>query len=680
MASRPQRSWLLVPLVVLLCSLASLAQGTAWRAIGPDGGDVRSLAYDPLNPDRIYLGTSAGRLFLSTDGGESWTRFAHLGRHDYVLDHVVIDPISGAMFVGAWSVEDNDAGDVFRSKDGGKTWEPLKDMRGKSVRALALSSSDPKTLVAGALDGVFRTRDGGETWQRISAPNHPEIKNIESVAIDPRDADVVYAGTWHLPWKTSDGGRTWQHIKQGVIDDSDVFSIIISHADPKTVYISACSGIYKSENAGHLFRKAQGIPFSARRTRVLKQDPKDPNTVYAGTTEGLWRTQDAGQSWKRITPANIIVNDVLIDPRQSARVLVATDRSGVLASSNAFQTYAAANRGFAHRQVAAVLADREDSNTVYAGVINDKEFGGVFVSRDAGNTWAQIAHGLGGRDVFALRQTESGKILAGTNSGIFLYDPRTMYWQGINTAVFERTVTTTRKVKGKKGKVTSVPETTTKTEVRELKARVNEIELSAGMWYAATSAGLFVSSDEGRRWRHIPIEGETEFVAVGVGHNRDGRVLAAAAPTRLYLSLDGGTRWYAPTLPNFVAPITGTTVDGNGGIWITTRVGAFRSSDAGDKWKHEPAPTGNLVHVAFDPEGGRMLGIDRTGGVFQTTPSEPRWKRVGEAGWMLRGLSASRGHLFAATAFDGVVAQVSTASAQQRAASSTGTGNGNANE
>ncbi|MBI2678516.1 MAG: transcriptional regulator [Candidatus Koribacter versatilis] len=680
--SRRLQSWqaaALFFLVVALLSLPALAQTAAdWRPIGPDGGDVRSLTYDPLNPDRVYLGTSAGRLFLSTDAGASWTRFASLGGHDFVLDNMVIDPVSGTMYVGAWSVEDNNAGDVFRSKDGGKTWQILKDVHGKSIRALALSASNPKVLAIGALDGVFRSEDGGETWQRISPVNHAEIKNIESVAIDPKDPDVIYSGTWHLPWKTADGGKTWQHIKQGVIDDSDVFSIIISRSDPQVVYISACSGIYKSENAGGLFRKAQGIPFSARRTRVLQQDPNRADTVYAGTTEGLWRTEDAGKSWRRITAANLIVNDVMIDPRDSRRVTIATDRSGVLASRDAGATFLATNRGFAHRQVAAVLADRHDSNTVYAGLINDKEYGGVFVSHDEGGNWSQISFGLGGRDVFALRQTDKDKVLAGTNSGIFLFDPKTARWEGINTVVLERTVTTSKKVKvpakGKqKATVKVVPETKTTREVTEFKARVNDLEVTPEKWYAATSSGLLWTADEGRTWHGGDVAGERDILNVGVSPAAGAHMIAAAGLTKLMVSLDGGITWYAAKLPNFVQPITGTTIDGSGNIWITTRVGSFRSTDAGDTWHHESGPTGNFSTVAYDAEGGRILAIDRKGGVFQATPADMRWRRIGEAGWMLRGLSASRGRLFAATAFDGVVAQPT--SAASRASKNAGNGN-----
>lgn len=672
MSSLFPKGWQAKVVVFLLAFVAALplgAQAGDWKPVGPDGGDVRSLTYDPANPDRIYLGTSAGRLFVSNDAGASWTRFTQLGGHDYVLDHLVIDP-AGTMYMGAWSVEDNSVGDVFRSRDGGKTWQPLKDMHGKSVRALALSASDPKVLAAGALDGVYQTRNGGESWKRISPSNHAEIKNIESIAIDPRDPDTVYVGTWHLPWKTADGGKTWQHIKQGVIDDSDVFSIIISRVDPQVVYISACSGIYRSENAGDLFRKAQGIPFSARRTRVLQQDPNHPDTVYAGTTEGLWKTLDGGKSWKRITAANVIVNDVLIDPRNSDRVLLATDRSGVLASRDAGLVFAASNRGFAHRQVAAVLADPADGSTVYAGLINDKEFGGVFVSHDEGGHWNQISFGLGGRDVFVLRPAPRGKIVAGTNTGIFLYDPKSSRWEPSDSFVTDVTTTTTRKVRTKQG-VKVIPETKTKTAVRKFGGRVSDLEITPERWYAATSSGLLWSTDEGRTWRGGPVENESEIVSVAVSAPIGaGRMLAVATLEKEFLSLDGGLAWYAAKLPRFVQPLTGTLFDGAGNVWITTRVGAFRSTDAGDSWHHESAPTGNLVAVAYDADGGRLLGFDRKGGVFESTATDTHWRPIGQSGFLLRGLSAARGHLFAATAYDGVVTQ--SAGGDKRAASAGG--------
>ena len=474
--------------------------------MGPDGGDVRSLAYDPQNPDHIFLGTSTGTLFSSTDGGHSWSRFAHLGSgDDYVIDHLAIDPQNpNKMYAAAWSVENQQSGDMFRSDDAGKTWESMPAMHGKSIRAMAIAPSDSKTLVAGALDGVFRSSDAGKNWQKISSVSQ-DIHNIESIAIDPKDPSVVYAGTWHLAWKTSDGGATWHHINKGMIEDSDVFSIIVDSSNPSVVFASACSGIYKSQTAGDSFQKIQGIPFSARRTRVLKQDPSNPAIVYAGTTEGLWKTADAGKTWNRVSNPDVVVNDVMVDPRHSQRVMLATDRAGVLASDDGAQSFVASNHGYTHRYVTSMLADKNDANTFFVGVVNDREMGGVFVSHDAGQHWTQKSKGLDGRDVFALQQASNGDLVAGTNRGMFMLARNAGEWSPINN-IINRTASSHSAKKGAKS---------AKTEVHSiLTARVNEIEITPTTWMAATSAGLFTSSNEGKSWSGGPVMGKQDFVSV----------------------------------------------------------------------------------------------------------------------------------------------------------------------
>lgn len=649
------RAHIIVLLLLLLLPAAGL-EAQQWRPVGPDGGDVRSFASDPRDPDRIFLGTSAGRLYLSVDGGATWSRFAHLGTSSsMVLDNIVIDPDNPKiMYVAAWSVDSSTTGDMFRTRNGGRTWDTVTDLHDKSIRALSIAPSNSRVLVAGALDGVFRSRDGGDTWERISPEHHAEIKNVESIAIDPVNPDVIYAGTWHLPWKTEDGGKTWNNIKKGVIEDSDVFSIIIDPEHPAVVFASACSGIYKSENAGEQFRKIQGIPFSARRTRVLQMDFTDHSIIYAGTTEGLWKTTDSGATWKRMTGPGVVVNDVLVDPRNSSRVLLATDRGGVLASNDGAVTFTASNRGFSHRQVASVIADRGDGNVIYAGLLNDKEFGGVFVSHDAGLNWQQLSDGLDGRDIFVLRQADGGAVIAGTNRGLFRLAPGAGHWTPINTIEAVRT----RPVGAPGSKLTMTARALT-----QFSGRINGLFLGGQKWYATTSSGLISSSDHGRLWHEENTVPARDLIGVSA---RDETVVVAGRHS-LYVSGDDGKTWQAPRLSDSISIVNGVTLDRDGSIWIAAREGAFRSTDHGLSWDYAAAlPLSDVTAIEYDAEGHRLLATGAASTSVFESPDGRTWRRT-DSGWHLRDLHPVNGKLMGASAFDGVVVEPDTSDGVRQA-------------
>src|SRR5438270_9022105 len=646
---------LLVVLALAFLFAVPAIAGNQWQPLGPDGGDVRSFSYDPSNPDRIFLGTSAGKLFLSVNGGASWVRYVHLGTgDDYVLDHIAIDPSdSKKIYVAAWSVVDNKAGDIFRSTDGGQSWKALKGMSGMSIRALEIAPSDPKIIVAGALDGIYRSSNGGDSWEKITPDHHPDLRNFESVAVDPVNPQVIYAGTWHLPWKTTDGGKTWAHMKKGIIDDSDVFSIIVDPKSPSNVYASACSGIYKSVDTGEEFHKVQGMPFSARRTRVLMQDPADPQTVYAGTTEGLWKTTDSGKTFKRMTGPNVIVNDVMIDPRNNKRVLLATDRSGVLSSVDGAVTFTASNRGFAHRQITSLVVDRDNSDTLYTGVINDKEFGGVFFSRDAGLTWKQINAGLGERDIFSLRQAENGSLVAGTNRGIFTIPDPVRYpnstWSPLNVVMTEKMAPKAVRKAGSL-KMVSKP-----VFVRgELTSRVSDVLVRPGKWYAASTIGLLQSSDNGATWRGGPIQGQQDFIAV----TSYGQNIAAAARRALFVSLDDGINWYSPRLPSFISVVRDVAFDNAGNIWVASREGLWVTKNGGDTWEHsmDGVPAMEIFSVHADQDSKRLIAVGGNDSeMFESTDGGRRWHQASHNGWPLRGVVPAHGRIFAFTRYDGVV-------------------------
>ncbi len=691
----------------------------SWLPFGPDGGDARRIVSDPTDPKHLYLGTTNGWIYESHDTGASWRRLARVEkRDDLVLDSIVVDAANPMhLIVGAWVIDHPDGG-LFISYDAGKTWFNQAEMRGQSIRALRASPTDPKELVAGTLKGVFRSKDGGQRWAQISPPDSTEIHEIQSVAIDPADPNTIYAGTWHLPWKTTDGGEHWENIKEGIIEDSDVFSIIVDPETPKVVYASACSGIYKSEDAGHLFHKIQGIPSSARRTRVLMQDPNDLKIVFAGTTEGLWRSNDAGRTWERITGPEIIVNDVLIDKENSHHVLITTNRAGVLSSEDGGDTFEATNKGFSSRQITAMQRDRNAPGTVLVGVVNDKEWGGVFRSVDGGLNWSQRSEGLGGRDVFALTQAPDGGFIAGTAHGLFRMDQASGTWLKVEDAPLATHATdglrppavqlepvdssavapparparhataakapakhmVSRNMTPARRKAALLPPRRVAANSAAPAARPVALaagtpagsgaEHAAGTGFngpvyglatagetvlAITSAGLLASPDDGITW-----------TAAGPPSSVDWRYLAAANENAIAASLhnlsysvNAGKSWSATLLPEGLTQVGAVAIEPSGAMWVGGREGIFVSKDAGNTWftpKNLFVSTVNSIY--YDPAGDRMLVTSGGYGnlVFLVHLTDMK-VTYADTGWNLRLARPMGDHLIAATLFDGVVVQ-----------------------
>jgi photosystem II stability/assembly factor-like uncharacterized protein len=609
-----RRKLLRICALLLLAFAPALAQ---WQAIGPFGGNARALAADPLEPSHILLGSGAGALFESRDGGRHWSYRAHLGQGDnLMLEILAFDPeIPATIYAGGWNVS-GEGGGFFISHDGGSSWSEPEGLRGKSIQALAQSVSDPHILIAGALDGLYRSRDRGGSWQRITPAGHADLRNFESVAIDPRNPNVIYAGTWHLPWKTINGGASWEIIKHGMIEDSDVFSIILDRSRPETIYASACSGIYKSDNAGVLFRKIQGIPHTAQRTRVMEQDPASPQTVYAGTTEGLYKTTDGGASFRRITPANFILNDIQIDPRNPKRLLIATDRGGVFSSDDGGESFQPSNDGFAHRQIATLAAVPGDAVGIYAGVLNDKEFGGVFQLREG--QWSQANRGLEGADIFDLELSAKGRLVAATNLGIFVFDPAGRSWKAGQIKL--PVVTPPKSAKARRGAAHKVAGAQVHSPVV---MRAWALALSEQRWYSATDAGVLYSDDEGLSWSRSLFDQQSSVAmvasapAAGAAQaaypalaNAASTPVSCASRWRLWYSSNGGGSWSRMTIPDKSGRINAIAMSASGDLWVAARQGLLH-------WRRRKGDDGDWEPVAGGlPAGAEVSSIQANAGVL----------------------------------------------------------------
>jgi len=412
-----------------------------WQMTGPFGGDVTVLTIDPNNADRIFIGSSDGQIYRSTDGGTIWKRLrpgisasgfiVKIIHFDREKANVIYAGVTPQTEVG----EESKGGGLFISEDGGETWREIGSMHGRAVRSFSQSVSDPNVLAMAVSNGVYRSTNRGKSWELITPVGDPELRGFHSVSIDPRDATAIYVGTHHLPWKTTDGGKTWKRTggsEVGMIDDSDIFTIHVDPDNPNTVMMSACSGIYRSRDAGAAWTKFQGIPYSSRRTHVIYRHPTKPQTIFAGTTEGLWVSTDDGKpdSWRQVTSSQLIINAISVHPSQPDRIFLGTEDNGVLISTDGGETYESSNAGFISRRVQTVLADNKVRGRVYAGVLFDGLNGGLFISEDGGITWQQSMNGMGVRDIYSLSQSPSRPetIYAGTNHGVFRSDDQGHNW------------------------------------------------------------------------------------------------------------------------------------------------------------------------------------------------------------------------------------------------------------
>jgi photosystem II stability/assembly factor-like uncharacterized protein len=410
------------------------ARPVDWEITGPMGGDVRSLAIDPHDAQHLYFGTIDGQIYTTRDGAAHWTRVQSFNHPGLYIDNLLIDPRDSNIIYAA-AHRHKEPGGFFKTSDGGQTWRESYELKTESVFSLTQAPSDPNVLVAGTHHGVFRSQDAGDTWTQLDTSAYPDIRDVESVGVDPRDTNHIYAGTWHLPWKTEDGGKTWFSVKNGIIDDSDVFAIEIDHRSPDHVIMSACSGIYESHNAGALFRKVQGIPSQSRRTRDIQQNPAQPNAIYAGTTEGFWRTLNGGDSWMLTTSRKLEINAIAVHPDAPQTIYIGTNNYGVLVSKDGGKTFLPSNQGYSGRRAYFILPDREQAGRIYASTINTATGGGFFfVSQDGGETWQPSMRNMPDRLItYAMLQDrrDANIIYLGTNLGMYRSTDRGASWSPI---------------------------------------------------------------------------------------------------------------------------------------------------------------------------------------------------------------------------------------------------------
>ncbi len=611
----PTVPWLFAAVMVLLAfgqgGIARISEShdVRFERLGPFGGEVRSILIAPDEPRIVFLGTSDGQIFKSTDGGKRWEQlFPGLNRRHFAVDTLVAHPTErGHIYAGGWDLR-SDGGGLFESLDFGHSWRLMAlPQTSSAVRDLAISAANPQKMIAGTLDAGLVSDDGGVSWRKVnSVPGG--FNKIESVAIDPKEPEKIYLGTWRLSYRSTDFGRSWTKSENGMLLDSDVFSIAVNPENPSIIYASACSGVYRSTNRGQSWIRLRLLSerFTVR-SQVVYLDPKSPSRVYVGSTEGLFVSENDGQSWRRITNSEITVNSIQVDPKNRRRLLIGTESQGVMRSEDGGATWKESNDGFIHRQVSRILLDPLKPNRFVTGILSEGARGGYYLFDGEGGGWTSMTAGLhNDTDILSFLTLPGGKgRLAGTGRGVYLQSTSGALWVKLPGPI--------------------------------AKLRVSDLvfDHANSLIFAATEEGVY-------RSRLSPLSFQSPVtcrlrpqVQSIVLHARGESFVYAVSNMGVIRSRNQGATWEVASsgLPSRCrVQCLAMDPSDRGHLLVGTTIGLFESSDAGESWLPvpDPIPGIDVVSVIFlQPGGLAILAADNNaGGVHLSQDGGKSWIKL----------------------------------------------------
>ncbi|HSW38640.1 MAG TPA: hypothetical protein VLL97_04025, partial [Acidobacteriota bacterium] len=508
---------------------------------------------DARRPHIVYMGSSNGKIFKSLDGGRTWNPlFPGIDQPSYVIDTLVQHPKEpDRIYAGAWDLH-SDSGGLFESRDAGGTWRRLPLSRGPTpVRGLSISTGNSSHMIVATLSGPYLSTDGGETWNSVGTGLFEKVK---SVGIDPVNPRLLYAGTYRLAYRSTDAGKTWRRIEKGMPLDSDIFSMAIHPGNPAIVYAAACSGVYRSTDSMQSWTRLRVLPDRMTiRAQVIYIDPVDPRRIYTGTTEGLFVSHNEGRTWTRLTSKTISVHAVQVDPSNSRRIKIGTESPGIMRSEDGGRSWKEANQGFIRKQISWLAFNRHNDGRLIAGVASGT--GGLYNYDNRSSLWTHSKIEAGRRALSFLYLPGGGGKLVGTTHGIYYQAHEAGKWEKLPGLISRRTVYSLALDPGR-------PVIYAGTDHGIYRASIDEMDfdmppgsrfaprvwciaapaVNKGTVYAGTSLGILQSHDRGTTWKALSAYGLPERVvieAIAVSP-ADMKKMFAGTSAGLFESADGG--------------------------------------------------------------------------------------------------------------------------------------------
>jgi photosystem II stability/assembly factor-like uncharacterized protein len=396
-------------LLLAACVRPASAAAGDWRYLPIWGGDVRTVAIHPEDPDLVFAGTSAGQLYVSKNGGRTWANAGlHLPFPGWVVGALRFDPNQPSrMWAALWGIWGG--GHVAFSDDLGKTWvSRAGSLPNEQVDPLALVPGRPGHMYAGTLGGVYGTEDGGLSWKQLTGAL-AEVQKVTSLWVDADQPDTVIAGTWRQAYRSDDGGKTWNGVFEGMVLDSEVFSLTSVPGKPGEIWASTCGWVYQTKDRGGKWERFKE-GFLERRTTSFAALPS--GRLLAGTVAGLHVSDDGGKTWRRVGDPGIAVSSIAWHPARPDRVVFGTEGAGAWISEDGGASIRPAAAGMINTRISTfgVVGDE-----ILVGVSHAGPFSGLYSSKDGGKSFGNFQFLPTVLDL-ALHQ---GRLFGATQEGLF---------------------------------------------------------------------------------------------------------------------------------------------------------------------------------------------------------------------------------------------------------------------
>ncbi|MEN1783821.1 MAG: hypothetical protein AAGF77_01670 [Bacteroidota bacterium] len=380
--------------LLLLASLSLFAQDFSMdlvqdmkpRNIGPAGmsGRVTAIDVQLSNTDILYAGTASGGLWKSTSGGIHWTPIFDKQPTASIGAVAIQQSNPSVIWVGTGEGNPrnslNGGYGVYRSLDGGKSWDAMGLQKTRHIHRIIIDPTDPNIIYVGAIGspwgehperGVFKTVDGGKTWNKILFANNKT--GVADMVMDPTNPNKLFVALWEHkrdPWFFKSGGKG--------------------------------SGLYHTHDGGAHWKKIEaedGFPEGALGRIGIAIAQNKPNVVYAlveAKKNALYRSEDGGFTWKKVNDKNDIGNrpfyysDIYVDPENENRVYsiftyVNVSEDGGKNFKQLMPAYGVSNG--VHPDHHAWWIHPENGQFMIDG--ND---GGLNITKDGGKTWRFIGN------------------------------------------------------------------------------------------------------------------------------------------------------------------------------------------------------------------------------------------------------------------------------------------------